>query len=222
MSPVDIERLVDVLTPFMHQTRHEALWTAGRVQALSPAQMLVLGAGRGGVAALLASFGRVVAVDRENRPGDRPWAELPEYCALCPNARVEMVIGDAGEPATFGRVLREYDLVFIDGDHDLKASLRDWSLYGQLGRVVVLSCIGGYNCLSCLQPECYGPPTIWSVLRENPEKQGIDCLEEFLTSPGARGIGIAYRQNGILEGSIYVSQTTSHASSKALWPGGAS
>ena len=196
MSTIDIVQLVDVLTPYMLQTRQEAVWLAGRVQALSPTRILAIGVWRGGVAALLAAFGHVVAVDRENRPGDRPWAELPEYRALCPDAQVEMVIGDAGNPATFGQVLREYDLVFINGDHDLRSALRDWSLYGQLGRVVVLPCIGGYNCLSCLQPECYGPPTIWSVLRENPEKQGIAWIEEFLTSPGARGIGIAYRQNG--------------------------
>ena len=206
MSPLDLERLTNVLMPYMLQTRQESLWLAQRLQegpwrAGRPnnpptPQILALGVWRGGVAALLAAFGHVVAVNHEFRPADRPWA-LPEYRSLCPDAQIEMVVGDAGDPATFRQVIRKYDLVFIGGNHDLRSALRDWCLYGQLGQVVVLPGIAGYNHLSRLQPERYGPPTIWSVLHENTEKQGIAWIEECVIGPATRGLGIAYRLNGI-------------------------
>ena len=111
-------------------------------------KILEIGTCAGGTAAALASSGAEVTTMDIQYLGPYPW-ETEEYKKEFPNAKVKFLQRDSRNfmGAQDVRLPNEekYDLVFIDGEHSNLSGYMDWKQYGEMGKVIALHDIAGYE-----------------------------------------------------------------------------
>jgi cephalosporin hydroxylase len=101
---------------------------------------------------------------------------------------VHLIAGDSTAPNIVAvvRALAPFDLVFIDGDHSLKAATADWENYGSLGRIVAFHDIDAEH-FPRNRAVPVEVPTLWGELKQR--HRHLEIVDERF--PGA-GIGVVW------------------------------
>lgn len=190
------------------QRKEEVEWLLERIIPLKPKKILEIGCLNGGLTTILASTGaRVVSVDAYDceigfdliKNGQEEWGTNPhwwkrsEIGEIFPYPHIKFIHADSNELKTANLVFDDYDVVLIDGGHDLKTGQRDFDLYAPMARkLVAIHDINGYKNLHNV--ECFFWPTIfWYDVK----MRGIFKTEEFAEDIWA-GFGLLYPDDPLL------------------------
>lgn len=82
------------------------------------------------------------------------------------------------------QVRGEYDLVIIDADHRYEAAMRDFELYGSMGRVVMFHDIAGLR-------DCEGARQLWAELKAS-DLDGFKAARHEVIADSDQSAGIGW------------------------------
>ena len=185
----------------------EVEWLLDKINLLEPKNILEIGCLNGGLTTVLASLGcEVVSVDAYDcetrfdliKNGETEWGANPhwwnrsEIREIFPHPDIRFIHADSNKLKTANMLRNDFDIVIIDGGHDLKTGQRDFDLYGPMaGKLIAIHDINGYKNLHNV--ECFLWPTIfwYDVKMRNKFK-----TEEFSEGDWA-GWGLLYPNESI-------------------------
>lgn len=120
--------------------------------------------------------------DESQKMVERAVEDLADYDAA-------VLYGDSGseELSLIVRGMGPFDLVFIDGDHTLAGVMKDYDLYGDLGKYVAFHDIVD-PMIPNLKGEVIEVPLFWEELKKKYE------YVEFIEKGSTMGIGLIFRE----------------------------
>lgn len=165
----------------MLQVPEEALWLAYHMVEWNVKTVLEIGTWQGGSAAMWAAIGaKVVTVDKNPLRERAGWSLLQD-AGLCQFPDVIHIVADSQLSSTVDLLRRDYDLVFIDGDHTYEGVRRDWENYGPMGKCVAFHDIADWR----VDYPKWGPAKLYKELKD----QFANTIELVTTTDGC-GIGV--------------------------------
>ena len=137
------DEIIKVIKPNIMQHQNEGVWLLDRVRELNPKKILEIGCCGGGLTSALATTASIVTIDI-SKSGLYVW-NMEKFLNICPNPKIDLVIGDSNLEETRDKVNDDYDVVVIDGGHDWKTGFKDWELYSSMSKVIAMHDIHEYD-----------------------------------------------------------------------------